>query len=68
MTSPSSVSRLSRENVGSSTSHNSTGLHGLLLGQLYFLIDMYKLYHVAEQYKYESEINSMGLYGLDSSG
>jgi hypothetical protein len=31
-TSPPSVSRLSRENVGASTSHNPTGLHGLLQG------------------------------------
>jgi hypothetical protein len=31
-TSPPSVSRLSRENVGASTSHNPMGLHGLLQG------------------------------------
>jgi hypothetical protein len=29
---PPSVSRLSKENVGSSTSHNPVGLHGLLQG------------------------------------
>jgi hypothetical protein len=29
---PPSVSRLSRENVGPSTSHNPMGLHGLLQG------------------------------------
>jgi hypothetical protein len=29
------VSRLSRENVGTSTSHNPMGLHGLLQGWLY---------------------------------
>jgi hypothetical protein len=29
---PLSVSRLSRENVGASTSHNPMGLHGLLRG------------------------------------
>jgi hypothetical protein len=29
---PPSVSRLSRENVGASTSHNPMGLHGLLQG------------------------------------
>jgi hypothetical protein len=29
---PPSVSRLSRENVGASTSHNRMGLHGLLQG------------------------------------
>jgi hypothetical protein len=34
-TSPPSVSRLSRENVGASTSHNPMGLYGLLQGQLY---------------------------------
>jgi hypothetical protein len=34
-TSPPPVSRLSRENVGASTSHNSMGLHGLLQGYLY---------------------------------
>jgi hypothetical protein len=37
-TSPPSVSQLSRENVGASTSHNPMGLHGLLQGQLYFLL------------------------------
>jgi hypothetical protein len=31
-TSPPSMSRLSRENVGASTSHNPMGLHGLLQG------------------------------------
>jgi hypothetical protein len=35
LTSPPSVSRLSRENVGASTSHNPTGLHGLFKGWLY---------------------------------
>jgi hypothetical protein len=33
--SPPSVSRLSRENVGASTSHNPMGLQGLLQGQIY---------------------------------
>jgi hypothetical protein len=33
---PPSVSRLSGENVGVSTSHNPMGLHGLLQGQLCF--------------------------------
>jgi hypothetical protein len=32
---PPSVSQLSRENVGASTSHNPMGLHGLLQGQHY---------------------------------
>jgi hypothetical protein len=32
---PPSVSRLSRENVGTSTSHNPMGLHGLFQGYLY---------------------------------
>jgi hypothetical protein len=36
LTLPPSVSRLSRENVRASTSHNRMGLHGLLQGQLYF--------------------------------
>jgi hypothetical protein len=36
-TSPPSVSRFSRENVGASTSHNPMGLHGLLQGYLYLL-------------------------------
>jgi hypothetical protein len=31
-TSPPSVSRLSRQNVGASTSHDPMGLHGLLTG------------------------------------
>jgi hypothetical protein len=35
---PPSVSRLSRENVAASTSHNPMGLHGLLQRALYFLI------------------------------
>jgi hypothetical protein len=35
LTSPPSVSRLCRENVGASMSHNPMGLHGLLKGQLY---------------------------------
>jgi hypothetical protein len=35
---PPSVSRLSRENVGASTSHNPMDLHGLLQGQLYLYI------------------------------
>jgi hypothetical protein len=34
---PPSVSRLSTENVGTSTSHNPMGLHGMLQGQLSFL-------------------------------
>jgi hypothetical protein len=37
-TSPPSVSRLSRENVGDSTSHNPMSLHGLLQGQLYLYL------------------------------
>jgi hypothetical protein len=36
-TSPPSVSRLSRENVGASTSHKPMGLHGLLQGSLYLI-------------------------------
>jgi hypothetical protein len=32
LTSPPSVNRLSRENLGASMSHNSMGLHGLLQG------------------------------------
>jgi hypothetical protein len=32
------VSRLSRQNVGASTSHNPMGLHGLLHGYLYLYI------------------------------
>jgi hypothetical protein len=35
---PPSVSRLPRENVGASTSHNPMGLHGLLQGQLYLYL------------------------------
>jgi hypothetical protein len=34
---PPSVSLLSRQNVGASTSHNPMGLHGLLQGYLYLL-------------------------------
>jgi hypothetical protein len=33
---PLSMSRLSRENVGTSTSYNPMGLHGLLQGYIYF--------------------------------
>jgi hypothetical protein len=36
-TSPPSVSRLCRENVGASTTHKPMGLHGLLQGYLYLL-------------------------------
>jgi hypothetical protein len=36
-TSPPSVSRLSRENLGASTSHNPMGLHGLLQNSFCFL-------------------------------
>jgi hypothetical protein len=36
LTSPPSVSRMSRENVGASTSHNPMGLHGLLQGNFTF--------------------------------
>jgi hypothetical protein len=35
LTSPPSVSRLSRENVGAVTSHNPMGLHDLLQGWFY---------------------------------
>jgi hypothetical protein len=37
-TSPPSVSRLSRENVGASTLDNPISLHGLLQGYLYLFI------------------------------
>jgi hypothetical protein len=36
-TSPPSVRRLSKQNVGASTSHNPMGLHGLLQGYLFTL-------------------------------
>jgi hypothetical protein len=42
---PPSLSRLSRENVGVSTSHNPMGLRGLLQGQLY----LFYLYYPAEK-------------------
>jgi hypothetical protein len=35
---PPSVSRLSRENVGASTSHSPMGLHGLLQGYLHLFL------------------------------
>jgi hypothetical protein len=38
---PPSVSRLSKENVGASTSHNPMGLHGLLQGYLYIFCTFY---------------------------
>jgi hypothetical protein len=38
-TSPPSISRLSRENVGASTSHNPVDFHSLLQGQLYLYLD-----------------------------
>jgi hypothetical protein len=37
-TSPPSVCRLSRENVGASTSHNPMGFHDLLQGELYLFL------------------------------
>jgi hypothetical protein len=35
---PTSESRLFREDVGASISHNPMGLHGLLKGQLYYFM------------------------------
>jgi hypothetical protein len=32
------VDTVSREKIGASTSHNPTGLHGLLHGYIYFLL------------------------------
>jgi hypothetical protein len=37
---PPSVRRLSRENVGASTSHKAMGLHGLLQGYLYLFLPL----------------------------
>jgi hypothetical protein len=45
--SPPSVSRLSRENVGASTSHNPVGLHGLLQGYLYFFYLLFTNYDIS---------------------
>jgi hypothetical protein len=41
-TSPPSVSRLSRENVGTSTSHSSMGLHGRWARIYLFILDIYQ--------------------------
>jgi hypothetical protein len=41
---PPSVSRLSRQNVGASTSHNPMGPHGLLQGQLYLYLSTFRFY------------------------
>jgi hypothetical protein len=41
---PPSVSWLSRENVGASTSHNPVGRHGLSEGELYFCFIFFFLY------------------------
>jgi hypothetical protein len=50
---PPSVSQLSRENVGASTSHNPVGLHSLLQGKLYLLhmirYDLTKIDRVGEE-------------------
>jgi hypothetical protein len=44
---PPSVSRSSRENVGALTSHNPMGLHGLLQGQLFYLMTTVTSMHEA---------------------
>jgi hypothetical protein len=46
--SPRSLSRLSRENVGASTSHNPIGLHGQLQGRLYLFLYNTKVHNVSE--------------------
>jgi hypothetical protein len=38
---PPSVSRISKENVGASTSHNRMGLHGLFNDNFNFTLDLY---------------------------
>jgi hypothetical protein len=40
---PPSVSRLSRKNVGASTSHNSLGFHGMLQGELYLFLHLHSV-------------------------
>jgi hypothetical protein len=59
-TSPPSVSRLSRENVGVSTSQNPMGLHGLLLGLLKNAFNI-------NNYSYSSVVTATD-YGLDGQG
>jgi hypothetical protein len=45
---PPSVSRLSRQNVGASTSHNPMGLHGLLQGYLYLYLLLFSIGNIFE--------------------
>jgi hypothetical protein len=55
---PPSLSRLSRENVGASTSHNPMGLHGLLQRQLLHTINMASLRRSkAHLFSYHSLLN-----------
>jgi hypothetical protein len=53
---PPCVSRLSRENVGASTSHNSMRLHGLLQGQLYIHISCW--FELYELWKYSASMHT----------
>jgi hypothetical protein len=46
---PPSVSRLSRENLGTSTSHNLMGLHGLLERYLYIIPYLYQWVQVLRE-------------------
>jgi hypothetical protein len=57
-TSPPSVSRLSRENVGGSTSHNPVGLHGLLQGQLYLSYNCLQMWSWGVTEKTQNEIDN----------
>jgi hypothetical protein len=54
----SSVSRLSRQNVGASTSHNPMGLHGLLQGYLYLLFRQLSSHRATSSF---SEVCSVSL-------
>jgi hypothetical protein len=67
-TSPQTVSRLSRENMGASTSHNSTGLHGLLQGWLYLTSPPFVSRLSRENMGASTSHNSTGLHGLLQGG
>jgi hypothetical protein len=56
-----SVSRLSRENVGASTSHNPVGLHGLLQGKLYFFFTFFPYFEKVKGFLWDHFANCLSV-------
>jgi hypothetical protein len=61
---PPSVSQLSRENVGTSMSHNPKGLLGLLQGQLYLFFSFFAFIFSFTQISHHNH-NNEGTYTSD---